>query len=44
ALKSYKAKHLWADLMFQLRKEFGVGNIVQVDFEYSVEDIPETKD
>ncbi|KAH9751841.1 hypothetical protein KPL71_014462 [Citrus sinensis] len=30
ALKSYKAKHLWADHMFQLRKEFGVGNIVQV--------------
>ncbi|KAH9751764.1 hypothetical protein KPL71_014430 [Citrus sinensis] len=47
ALKSYKAKHLWADHMFQLRKEFGVGNIVQVivvDFDYSVEDIPETKD
>lgn len=30
ALKSYKAKHLWADHMFQLRKELGVGNIVQV--------------
>ncbi|KAH9751799.1 hypothetical protein KPL71_014443 [Citrus sinensis] len=60
ALKSYKAKHLWADHMFQLRKEFGVGNIVRihfnvyfvpmcyqvivVDFDYSVEDIPETKD
>ncbi|KAK9214435.1 hypothetical protein WN944_006427 [Citrus x changshan-huyou] len=77
ALKSYKAKHLWADHMFQLRKELGVGNIVQVivvckvsslrirkrlrsnlschhllqllihsrvDFEYPVEDIPETKD
>ncbi|KAH9685801.1 hypothetical protein KPL70_014101 [Citrus sinensis] len=44
ALKSYKAKHLWADHMFQLRKEFGVGDFVQVDFDYSVEDIPETKD
>ncbi|KAH9685814.1 hypothetical protein KPL70_014109 [Citrus sinensis] len=47
ALKSYKVKHLWADHMFQLTKEFGVGNFVQVivvDFDYSVEDIPETKD